>query len=306
MKETISVIIPVFKVEDYLDACVNSVVNQTYKDLEIILVDDGSPDQCPELCDAWALKDERIKVIHKENGGLSDARNAGLDIAEGQYIAFVDSDDWISPKMYEIMLKHLKEKNADICACGIMTVYPDRKCPMNIQPVIGGAAKIFSLLYDDAAYPVSALNKLYKRDCWKELRFPLGKICEDAFTTYKLIDKADLIVQITDPLYFYRIRKDSIMTATFSHNRMDEEEAWRYNYEFISEHYPLLANKAFGFYLQRVNNLIHTIPSSEKHKFEKEYTFLYKILKNNIKYLLFSSRLNLKYRIKFFMDFIQL
>ena len=301
-----SIIVPVYNSAATLQKCLDSILNQTFENYEVILINDGSTDASWNICQQYKSKDERFIILNQENSGPSQARNCGLEIANGDWICFVDSDDWISPKMYEIMLKHLKEKNADICACGIMTVYPDRKCPMNIQSVIGGAEKIFSLLYDDAAYPVSAWNKLYKRDCWKELRFPLGKICEDAFTTYKLIDKANLIVQITDPLYFYRIRKDSIMTATFSHNRMDEEEAWRCNYEFISEHYPLLANKAFDFYLQRVNKLIHTIPSSEKNKFEKEYTFLYKILRNNIKYLLFSSRLNLKYRIKFFMDFIQL
>ena len=102
----ISVIVPVYKVEKYLDKCVESIVNQTYKNLEIILVDDGSPDNCPAMCDEWAEKDERIRVIHKENGGLADARNAGMDIATGDYIGFVDSDDWIEPNMYEVLLKN--------------------------------------------------------------------------------------------------------------------------------------------------------------------------------------------------------
>ena len=103
----ISVIIPVYKVEEYLENCIQSVIKQTVSDLEIILVDDGSPDQCPEICDLWADKDSRIKVIHKENGGLSDARNAGLDIAQGEYLSFVDSDDWIAPDMYELSLIHI-------------------------------------------------------------------------------------------------------------------------------------------------------------------------------------------------------
>ena len=110
----ISVIIPVYKVEDYLEICIKSVIKQTVTDLEIILVDDGSPDQCPKICDLWAHKDSRIKVIHKENGGLSDARNAGLNVAQGKYISFVDSDDWIAPNMYEIMLKALEKEQADV------------------------------------------------------------------------------------------------------------------------------------------------------------------------------------------------
>ena len=116
MGELISVIIPIYNVEAYLDECIASVIAQTYSNLEIILVDDGSPDNCPQMCDEWAAKDSRIRVIHKENGGLSDARNAGIDIATGEYIAFVDSDDWIVPEMYEKMLAALKTENAATCA----------------------------------------------------------------------------------------------------------------------------------------------------------------------------------------------
>ena len=115
----ISVIVPVYKVEKYLDRCVESIVNQTYKNLEIILVDDGSPDNCPVMCDEWAEKDERIRVIHKENGGLADARNAGMNIATGDYIGFVDSDDWIEPNMYEVLLKNALKYDADISRCGL-------------------------------------------------------------------------------------------------------------------------------------------------------------------------------------------
>ena len=126
MGELISVIIPIYNVEAYLDECVQSILSQTHKQLEIILVDDGSPDGCPAMCDAWAEKDSRIRVIHKENGGLSDARNVGIDAATGDYIAFVDSDDWIVPEMYEKMLAALKKENADICACNILSCFPDR------------------------------------------------------------------------------------------------------------------------------------------------------------------------------------
>ncbi len=147
----ISVIIPVFKVEKYLEKCIKSIVNQTIENLEIILVDDGSPDQCPKICDYWASKDSRIKVVHKKNGGLSDARNAGLDIAKGEYISFIDSDDWVALDMYEIMLKAMKEENADICACGIMGCYQNKNVPMPIRPIVGDSKSIFSMLYSDCA-----------------------------------------------------------------------------------------------------------------------------------------------------------
>ena len=123
----ISVIVPVYKVEPYLDKCVSSIVNQTHKNLEIILVDDGSPDNCPAMCDAWAEKDSRIRVMHKTNGGLSDARNAGMAVATGELMAFVDSDDWIVPDMYEYLYQRLTEDNSDIAACGVQMVWEDKK-----------------------------------------------------------------------------------------------------------------------------------------------------------------------------------
>lgn len=302
----ISVIIPVYKVENYLQECIESVVRQTVSDLEIILVDDGSPDQCPEICDHWAKRDARIKVIHKQNGGLSDARNAGLDIATGDYISFVDSDDWIADNMYETMLKHLLKEEADICACGILACYPDKKIPMPVTPITGDSHAVFSQLYADAHYPVAAWNKLYKSKCWEKLRFPKGKICEDAFTTYRVIDSAERMVQIKDNLYYYRIRENSIMTSKFNIKRMDEEEAWRVNYEFITKKYPDLKKAAYDFYLQRVNRLIQSISISEREKYKNEYYYLHKILKDNLLYIIFFSRLNLKYRIRFLIDYLKL
>ena len=127
--ELISIVVPVYKVEPYLDKCVSSIVNQTYKNLEIILVDDGSPDNCPVMCDAWAEKDNRIRVIHKPNGGLSDARNAGMSAATGELIAFVDSDDWIAPDMYEKLYHRLTEDGSDIAACGVQMVWEDNTPP---------------------------------------------------------------------------------------------------------------------------------------------------------------------------------
>ena len=303
MNAKISVIIPIYKVEQYLDECVESVVNQTYTNLEIILVDDGSPDHCPELCDRWAEKDARIKVIHKENGGLSDARNAGIDVAVGDYIGFVDSDDWIKTDMYEKMLQALIKENADICACNILSCYEDRQIGWGSSDYfVGNSEQILSRLYDDSRYPVSAWNKLYKKKCWETLRFPKGKICEDAFTTYRLVHEADRIVQISEPLYCYRIRPQSIMTSTFSKKRMDEEEAWRTNYEFVRDNYPSLKMKAYDFYLQRVNRILHTMTKSNRNTYLKEYKYLNGIRRKNLMYVLLRSGMGLKYRIKYLMD----
>lgn len=307
MNDLISVIVPIYKVEEYLEHCVASITAQTHKKLEIILVDDGSPDNCGAMCDAWAEKDSRIRVIHKENGGLSDARNAGLEIASGDYIAFVDSDDWIEPELYERLLTVLQKENADICACNILSCYPDRREVWGCREYTAGDSQTFlAMLYSDTAFPVSAWNKLYRRKCWKGIRFPVGKLCEDAFTTYLLVDQAERIVQIPDALYCYRIRPGSIMTAPFHPQRMDEEEAWRCNYRFVEKHYPRLRKRAFDFYLEKVDILLHTIPKDRRQEYAPEFGLLRGIMKKNLGYLAVSSGMSLKKRAKLLLDYFTL
>lgn len=306
MNDLISVIIPIYKVEEYLDECVCSVVNQTYTNLEIILVDDGSPDNCPQMCDEWACKDSRIRVIHKPNGGLSDARNAGIDAATGEYIAFVDSDDFIKPDMLEKLYTAIQKEKADIAACGILNCEGDRRTAWGCRDFAGSSEQILALLYDDAAYPVAAWNKLYRRSCWETLRFPVGKTCEDAFTTYRLVHNAKRIAMIPEALYCYRIRPGSIMTSAFSLKKMDEEEAWRCNYQFVEKHHPKLKNAAFDFYLQRVNVLIHTMTKEDRLSFAEQYRMLRRILKTQWWYILLGSPLNWKRRIKLCLDIIKL
>lgn len=302
----ISVIVPIYNVEAYLDQCIRSIVEQTYNKLEIILVDDGSPDKCPEICDEWALKDKRVKVIHKKNGGLSDARNAGLDVAKGDLIAFVDSDDWIEPKMYQTMLNALIKEDADICACGTIDSFETFEKYRTYPYYVGGSEETLAMIYKETIFPVSAWNKLHWKKNWENLRFPVGKICEDAFTTYLLVDRADKIVQIPEPLYHYRIRENSIMTSKFNLSRMDEEEAWRCNYEFVKKRYPNIQGYAFDFYLQKVYMLIHLIEKSEKKEFSIQYQYLKKILKNNFFYIMFKSKLSIKFRLKFAIGYFKL
>ena len=307
MSKTISVIIPVFMVENYLDQCIRSIVNQTYSNLDIILVDDGSPDQCPEICDQWEQRDPRIRVIHKKNGGLSDARNAGLDISKGEYISFVDSDDWIHPKMLERLAEQLERENADVCACNIIRVYPEKQVSWGAKKkVIGNAETMLDLLYSDTQFPVCAWNKLYRKGLWENLRFPAGKICEDAFIMCQILHRSTVIVQITEALYYYRIRANSIMTSSFQTKRMDEEEAWRYNCQFVEKYYPSLYKKAFTFYLQSVMVLVHAIKKSERAAFQKEYAFLKGILQKNLLFMLLFSSASIKYRGRFILEYLRL
>lgn len=306
MNDLISVIVPVYGVEQFLDQCVESIVGQTHKNLEIILVDDGSPDNCPAMCDAWAARDSRIQVIHKVNGGLSDARNAGLSVATGDFLAFVDSDDWIESNMYEVMLKALKEADADFCACGIIDSYSDKEILHSSRPHTGASEEFLAMIYHDTIFSVAAWNKLYCKKMWEGFEFPKGKICEDAFTTYLLVDRANRITQIEAPCYHYRIRENSIMTSAFRPARMDEEEAWRCNYEYMKQHHPDIASAAYDFYLQKVHVLIKTIRPDQILQYNSCYMRLFTILSKNAGYVMFRSALPIKYRIRYIIDLIEL
>ena len=211
MEPLISIIVPVYRVENYLRQCVDSLLAQTYQNLEIILVDDGSPDNCPTICDEYAQKDSRIQVIHKENGGLSDARNTGLDVAAGMYIGFVDSDDWVMPDMYDYLLHGILRYDAEISYCGFVNIrndWMDYKTEES-DKVYTAETALNELFFDRLGN--FAWNKLYKAELWNGIRFPVGRTFEDILTTYKLFERANRIAILKEPKYCYRIRQGSIM-----------------------------------------------------------------------------------------------
>lgn len=221
-KSIISVIVPVYRVEAYLDRCIQSILNQTYKNLEIILVDDGSPDNSGKICDQYAEIDDRIKVIHKENGGLSDARNTGIDIATGDYLGFVDSDDFIHREMYETLYLNITKTNSDISIGSIERVKDYNNIPERLDNKISTISSIrgLELLFTfKCSNLTSACNKLFKRELFEEIRFPKGRIREDESTAYKLIFKSKSIVITEKLLYYYHQTNDSIM-----HNQSMEKE----------------------------------------------------------------------------------
>ena len=236
----LSIIVPVYKVEPYLERCVNSILSQSFTDFELILVNDGSPDRCPQMCDDFSARDSRVKVIHKENGGLSSARNAGLDIASGEYIAFVDSDDWIDKKMYEDMLGHAEKLNADLVVCGINFCNEDEivigkwQNITHTQVITGEmAVKDFFPHYfnDIRSY---AWNKLYRRHLFQSLRYPVNVIYEDHFIILDLLSKCENIVLLKDYYYnYFSTRTASITNITFSPQKLDLIAAWKYVYEFF-------------------------------------------------------------------------
>ena len=245
--EVISIIIPVYKVELYLDKCIDSVVNQTYKHLEIILVDDGSPDRCGAICDEWAKKDSRIIVIHKKNGGLSDARNCGLNAATGTYIAFVDSDDFIASTMIEILLRTLLEEKADIVECNYVPFINEIdtiSCTNEGEINSYTAKEALGLLIENCNFKYTVWNKLYHKDIFNTLKFEVGKLHEDVFFTYQAFGYSKKITKVDKTLYFYRQRTDSIMGSPVSFRNLDSLEARKNQYFFVKKNYPELSGKA--------------------------------------------------------------
>ena len=213
MKELISIIVPVYNVEKYLEKCVKSIIQQTYENIEIILVDDGSKDNSGKICDELEQKDNRIKVIHKENGGLSDARNAGLKIATGKYIGFVDSDDYIQEDMFETLYKLNKENNSDISIVSYYEIYNEKVISVRDSKKLEILNKIDAIkeLLIDTKIQSYAWNKLFKRELFNNIEFPTNKNFEDIATTLLLFERANKIVLLEDPKYYYIRRDDSIV-----------------------------------------------------------------------------------------------
>ena len=253
----VSIIVPIYNVEQYLRECIDSIINQTYKNLEIILVDDGSPDNCGQICDEYAKKDDRIKVIHKQNGGLSSARNAGLDIATGEYISFIDSDDKISEKFIEYLYNLCGKYNTDISMCSLQrfneNVEFKHEGELDIKEEITIKSKkemVMGMNGKESISSVVVCNKLYKKYIYETLRFPIGKIIEDQFTTYKAFDNCFTNIVVSNlSLYKYRVNPDSILGRKHNFKRIDIIEAFeqRINHYKNLKDYDLMNNTITGY-----------------------------------------------------------
>lgn len=250
----ISIIVPVYNVEKYLSRCINSIINQTHKNLEIILVDDGSTDKSGYICEEFKAKDKRIRVIHKENGGLSDARNSGLKIAQGDYIGFVDGDDWIDVHMYEELLKVSLNNKSDIVSCGFQKIWEnetvENKYILNNKKIetFNTEEALKKLLTNDSIDEM-VWNKLYKYKTIKNIYFKVGKYHEDVFWTYKVIGNANCISLVNIQFYNYLQRKNSIMGQQYSKKRLDALEALEERYKYITNNFPSLKNYSITSYI---------------------------------------------------------
>lgn len=274
MKPLISIIVPVYKVEAYLQKCLDSIVNQTYQNLEIILVDDGSPDNCGVICDEYAGKDGRIKVIHKENGGLSSARNAALKIAAGDYIGFVDSDDWVEPDMFGYLSEGMQKHKADIAVCGRIEVYTDRQKwigwpeerVLNREQAIG-------ILLEDTRMQNYVCDKLWKRELFQGIEFPEGRSFEDIATTYRLFEKADTILCLPDCKYFYLQRSDGIVHSRSLDNEINYHYAVREQYLNLKDRYPQFQERMTNrivSHANRVFGLYRSSPAEKKKQYKRQ------------------------------------
>ena len=239
----ISVIVPVYKVEQYLDKCVESIVNQTYRNLEIILVDDGSPDNCPKICDKWVSLDSRITVIHQSNCGGGQARNRALDVARGDFVAFVDSDDYIAPTMYEF-LHGLFRDDIDIVECGFHTVYDDSAefddIAASFEMKIISAEEAVMENIRDRVFRQLIWNKLYRKSSIDDMRFPVGSGIDDEFWTYRVLANARKLAYTNKRLYAYRQQENSVMHLLSDEKRLQALDAKKQRHEYICAKMPKL------------------------------------------------------------------
>ncbi|MFT8323623.1 MAG: glycosyltransferase, partial [Bacillus sp. (in: firmicutes)] len=247
MSIDVSVIVPVYNVEQYLPRCLDSIRNQTLQNIEIIIVDDGSTDYSGRICDEHANLDPRIRVIHKKNGGLSDARNVGLDVAKGKYISFVDSDDWISQTMYEKLVNLAEENRADISEGKYLrTSSSKEKQKENSTFEITVKNNVDALLshFKNEMFQQVVWNKIYKRALYEDVRFPIGKIHEDEFITYKILHRAKRLVATNEVVYYYFQRSTSIIGNGFSLKSLDHLEALDTMMTYLERECPELCSIA--------------------------------------------------------------
>lgn len=271
-EKKISVVIPIYNTEKYLETCLKSVMNQTWKNLEIILVDDGSRDQSGEICDTYAKKDPRIVVIHKENGGLSSARNAGINVATGEYIGFVDSDDWISETMYEHLMQAVEHTGASVAVCSMkeMSEYTKVDVPYGEEMLLSAREAIgrfFNRLISE-----SVCDKLYKRSLFESLRFSEGEINEDTVVAYRIMAGCGQAVQVDSREYFYRKRQGSITKSGYSDKFRMVEKHLEEIQTLVEDSYPdAMDEMKYFFSIHYYCLLLSVVKSGEWKRYREDY-----------------------------------
>ena len=282
MNKLVSIIVPIYNVEKYLDRCINSIVKQTYQEIEIILVDDGSKDLSGKIADQWAQKNSKIRVIHKNNGGLSAARNTGIEEARGDYLLFVDSDDWIHEDMISAMVKKIAE--VDIVCCGMIHAFDNEMIPTKwfSREQILSSKQALDFLVDNTILTSHIPRNLYRKELFSRIRFPEGKIFEDLRTSHKLFMQAKKVFIIPEYYYYYYIREESITNVVKLKNRLEWFDALKERGEDLKDFRDEYQNKiimqeAVAISLAIVQN---TFSEEEKKQFEEELEGIKVFLRN--------------------------
>lgn len=309
MEPLISVIVPVYNVEKYIEKCIDSILIQSYSNLEIILIDDGSTDTSGEICERFKHKDSRIIVIHKENGGLSDARNSGIDKATGEYITFIDSDDYISKDYIQYLYNILKETNSDISICNPVYVYENANnlydegnLDKNIIMEIDSVEALKVMLYQNY-YDTSAWGKLYKIKLFKDIRYPVGKLFEDMGTTYKVFLQSTKIVFSSVEKYYYLQRNNSISNDKFNYKKLDYLEFAEEIYTYIEKNIPQIRNAAASRVISVSCNVLLQLPQ-QCTEYKELKRKLYGKIKSIRKNLIFDKNVRKKNKVIILLSYI--
>ncbi len=280
----LSIVVPVYNVEQYLVKCLDSILSQTLTDFEVIAIDDGSPDNCGKILDEYAQKDTRIRVIHKENGGVSSARNTALDIAQGEYIGFVDSDDYIDPDMYEYLVDSIKKSGCDIVICGYHEVSNDEIKDIKIcerEALITSREGILGLI-EDKTYRGYLWNRLYKRELFDGIRFPETVVMEDLYVNHLLFEKVDKIHLLDKSLYYYIRREDSV---TMKRRTKTDIAVFRYHMEAYNRLIDDFKETEMLLNSRRISAAFNVLLNIDANKLRSEYPEVYdeayNFLKNN-------------------------
>ncbi|UOR13789.1 glycosyltransferase family 2 protein [Halobacillus amylolyticus] len=300
MNPTISIIVPVYNVEPYLRRCLDSILAQTFTNIEVIVVNDGSTDGSGLICDEFATKDERVKVIHKENGGVSSARNIGIDEARGNFIGFVDSDDWVFEDMFGRLFRICLNSNCDIAVCDFAREINGKGSLLRQESYTKtmNNEEAMRQLFKGKLYRFALCNKLYKKKCFFNVRFPEGRIHEDLSTTYKLFYKADKVVFTNYTGYIYVKRDRSILTSRFSRKRMEAFIGWDEIISFMESEYPRLSKEYLTcFVYWCIDNSFYILNQVNHKKVKYEFlSIIQECVKKYYKNILRTNNLSFKYK----------
>ncbi|SEP67390.1 Glycosyltransferase involved in cell wall bisynthesis [Virgibacillus subterraneus] len=296
----ISIIVPIYNSSQYISKCIESIMAQTFRNFELILVNDGSTDHSGQICDQYAEKDSRIIVIHKKNGGVSSARNTGINIAKGEYISFVDGDDWIYSDMYYRLYELCKETDSDISICGNYrevngdVIHVEREKLVIEMDNTEAMRQLFTGKY----FRFAVWAKLYKKSCFENIQYPEDRRLDDLPTTYKIFTNANKVVYTSYAGYVYLLRENSILTSSYNEKKLDVFIGWDEIIAFMNENYPQLSKEYISCFVYYSMDHVYSILNQVKDPAEKEKYILYiqKFIRKYYKEILKNARLSLKYK----------